>query len=196
MKLNVKDFRNIKDTTFKIIDNTLVLVGKNGVGKSNVLEAIKSNNFSVSNGNRYDDIIYVAAGVSVDMSIHFEEGSIFMQLVDVLCENASEEQKKDLLYSEINAILAESELPVAFEKEQEDFLKCCNNLGSGIKRRLLYKLLYKVATSVTDKKLIILVDSPELYAQPSMVRLFCNQLKFLSEKGHLVIVSTHDAKVV
>lgn len=197
MKLNISNFRNIKDCSFDIIDNVLVLVGRNGVGKSNVLECIHENRESIYALKDYDDVVYIDAGASIDADISFESSSIFMQLINILYEGMDDASKFKSLQAEIEDILVENEDYKEFSKEAtKDFFKCCSELASGIKRRLIYKLLYKIATTTTDKKLVILIDSPELYAHPSMIRMFCSELKFLSERGHLVIVSTHSAKVV
>ena len=38
--LSLQNFRNYKKENFNFSDNTTLLVGKNGVGKTNILEAI------------------------------------------------------------------------------------------------------------------------------------------------------------
>ncbi len=195
MILTVKDFRNIKKIKFEIVDNTLVLVGKNGVGKSNVLEAIKASHYTISDFDKFTDIVYVSGVDTIDDGSSLEKNRVFTQLIDILYE---EDNKYKMLYEEVKDIL---ETTNEYEREKAeiskaDFLLCCSKLASGIKRKLIYRLLYKIATTHPNRKLAILIDSPELYAHPSMIRALCNELKFLSERGHLVVVSTHDAKVV
>ncbi|MFV0424958.1 MAG: ATP-dependent nuclease [Bacilli bacterium] len=203
MELKVKNFRNIKECSFDIIDNMLILVGKNGVGKSNVLEAIENRNFTISGSNEYDDIIYISPEISISESIDFEEDSVFMQLANILYDGESEDAKYQHLLNQVNLVLKENDVLKGKEVQNLEneslkkiFIKACYELTSGFKRRLLYQFLYKIATEALDKKLIILIDSPEVYAHPSMIRSICNELKFLSERGHLLIVSTHSAKVV
>lgn len=203
MNLTVRNFRNIKECKFNIIDNTLILVGKNGVGKSNVLEAIKRKNYTISNSNSYDDIVYIDAELSINDDINLATDQIFTQLVNILYDGLDEDIKFQKLLDEVNNVLKENDYlnkrqmnDIEDENIKQKFFRSCSELASGFKRRLLYKLLYNIAIEAVDKKLIIMVDSPELYAHPSMVRMFCNELKFLADKGHLVIVTTHNASVV
>ncbi|MFV0499574.1 MAG: ATP-dependent nuclease [Bacilli bacterium] len=202
MKLTVSNFRNIDNCCFNIIDNRLILVGKNGVGKSNVLSAIYKGKYTFSKAREYEDVLYIDPELSIDDDEVFEKDSIFIQLISIIYNTDDDQTRYKYLLEEINDLLqphnysANIEINKLEDNYKSVFYKYCNKLASGLKRDLLYKFLYKIATSNNDKKIIILIDSPEVYAHPSMIRSMCNELKFLAEKGHLVIVSTHNAKVV
>ncbi len=203
MILNIKKFRNIKSCQFEIIDNRLILVGKNSVGKSNIIDAIQNKNFSLNSNIEYSDTIYISAEHSIDNDASFEEDSVYLKLANMLDDSLSMQSQYAMLVKELDIVVAENDylnkkgvIKYRTGNSKDDFHRCCSKLASGVKRELLYRLMYRVAIEAVDKKMIILIDSPELYAHPSLARMLCNELKFLSDRGHLVVVSTHSANVV
>lgn len=82
-KLHIAGYKNLKDLTidFSSFNGTSLLIGNNGTGKSNILEAI-SIIFACLYKNRYKrpsfdyDLLYEIGGHTIDISFHENNYSI------------------------------------------------------------------------------------------------------------------------
>ncbi len=210
MELTINNYKNIEKVVFEIIDNTLILVGKNSVGKSNILEAIENKHYSLN--NKYEDTIYISSDLS---SLNQDDTNHFNKIFEKIYgfEKCSDEVETKKCLDKINNKLAKD---FVFDKEIQniklkaavndrniispefiiDGVNVGVNIGSGIKRRFAFKLLRKLKMSTDSGKYVIMVDNPELHAHPAMIRVICSELRELSKQGHLVIVSTHAESVL
>lgn len=186
MELYIENYKNIKDKKFEIVNNRLILVGKNSVGKTNVLEAVELGEYSLyGKDNEYCDVLYIPAEIDLDNEIRNAETSDFISLFNTV-------------YSEDITCIDDMHCQI-MEKLNIDVTESRDinlNLGAGFKRRLVYQMFRLLAMKNDGRKYIILIDSPELHAHPSMVRKFCNELRSLADSGHLVIITTHSEVVV
>ncbi len=196
MELVIEQYKNIYNMKFNIVNNKLILVGKNGIGKTNVLEAIDKEQFKILGGKtKYEDIFYIKGELYVSEEIEKGTKSDFINMFKLTYgkDLTSVDEAYELLSSELDACEQFESGDLACEG---DFTINEKRLGTGFKRRVINNMIQKMGELNTSKKYVVLVDCPETHAHPSMIRKICNELSKLSRLGHLVVIATHHAEVV
>ncbi len=217
MKLKIKKYKNIEDVTFEVVNNTLILVGKNSVGKSNVINAISEGCYEIKeSSHKFEDVLLVSSEpTSLDYDVTTNLTKLFNKIYKIdnqgfideyykIIDEANYKLAEDFTFSEtINEFkLAVSSDPNNIQNsilKPEILIDGVNvglDIGSGLKRRIAYQLLRRLTMNGNQEKYVILVDTPELHSHPAMIRVICSELKKLAEQGHLIIVTTHNESVI
>ncbi len=196
MELIIDNYKNISNMKFRIENNKLIIVGKNGIGKTNVLEAIDEEKFKIFGAKtKYEDILYIKGELYVSEEIEKQNKSDFVNLFKLAygqdLESVSDAHK--IVSNDLKSC-------DSFDGEEyvceDDFVSYEKRLGTGFKRRVINDMIEKLGELNDERKYIVLVDCPETHAHPSMIRKICNSLNKLSHNGHLVVVATHHSEVV
>lgn len=200
MKIVIDDHKNIKNLTITIPSSRLlILLGSNGVGKTNTLEAIYLNKFRLLDEEVHYDQSYLLALDSLinhqDYYPHQQEiyhlfGENFKDISSSLfsyLEKMYQELNKPLLRKFINDALASLSYSVVNQRFDPSTLAITRLV-------ILNRLLQKAKEN--NEKYIILVDSPELFAHPILMDEITTILQQLKHWGCIVIVSTHSDHII
>lgn len=160
----------------RIVDGLIIAVGNHGVGKTDFLHSIINRTYRIV----YDD---------------------FYEIVPLLINNVEDIQSiiEPLLSSEKSfETLVKEEFDIV---NKEEFLRKIPNqkalFSKENKHYLAYRrLAYLQILLNADKKRAIVIDEPELFAHPLIIRDICSTLLQLQKKGHLIILATNSETVV
>lgn len=118
--LTIRNFKSIKSLTLKNIEETLILVGQNNVGKSAIIDAIKIV------ASTYEPTVFDYRGdgapIQVELTLHLDEDDLF----------ALYEEKRVSLAEDFDGWLAVFHEKIPTYKE-EAILIFCEVTGNGIK---------------------------------------------------------------
>ncbi len=192
MEIIIENYKNIFNQKFSIVENKLILVGKNGIGKTNVLEAIDKEQFRLIGAKTtYEDIFYIKGELYVSEEIVKKDNSDFVKMFE-LAFNRQLNNIDDayLVLEEQNCKIDKTNICT------DDTIFYESQLGTGFKRQVINEMIKKLGKLKSNKKYIIMMDCPETHAHPSMIRMICNELSLLAKQGHLVVIATHHSEVV
>ena len=199
MKITIDSYKNIHDLTIPVVNNKLILLGANGVGKTNTLEAVFYNEC------RIEDAPYKYARrflLSMDLlsgDDYYPNANIIQEMFpDITMDNL---QEKLMIFLE-NAYKYQNRpmMRKMIQDALDTLTYCISNQHFDPSPLAITRLavLYKIYHDAirTGEKYIVLVDSPELFAHPMMMDEIVNVLLSLAETGCLVIITTHNEHVI
>lgn len=216
MNLRIENYRNLSNVEFEIFNNILVIVGGNSIGKTNVLDAINQDCYSLINQNHQYSERFMLSGDLVmsdsnslicdetfkklfNMTYHYNSEALSNDFYRV-SDEIDLKLQSDFEYLSDNVKISPLDMSNVDKILQPYFQVDGNNVGLNIgvaqKRLAMFKMLKRLSVEQPDKKFILLVDEPELHAHPALIREFCLEMKKLAKLGHLIIITTHNEKVV
>ena len=199
MQIKIDSYKNIKDLRITIPDSKLlILLGSNGVGKTNTLEAISLGLYNFDNDTRYDSTYLLSLDALTNHDVNYPHQKEIREIIGDspddfqnsllnYLEKAHQEIQKPLLRQYINDALTSLSYSITNNKFDPSTL--------AITRLVILHRLYQTAQK-ENKKYIILVDSPELFAHPLLMDEITTILSQLREIGCLIILSTHSNYVI
>ncbi|MBQ4252651.1 MAG: hypothetical protein II704_06365, partial [Erysipelotrichaceae bacterium] len=82
MKIKIDSYKNIRDITIPVVNNKLILLGANGVGKTNILEAIASGHATITDCNtEFEQSYLLNLNVASSASEYYPNSSYLMQML-------------------------------------------------------------------------------------------------------------------
>lgn len=199
MKIRIDSYKNIHNLTIPVHDNKLILLGNNGVGKTNTLEAVYFEKCVIEDAPYEYKKRYMMSLETISMDDYFPNANILRKIFpDITIDNLQYKLMQFLeeAYTQLNRHLLKKLVQDAL-----DTLTYCiankqfDTSPIAITRLIILKWLYRESVRTGDKY-IILADSPELFAHPMLMNEITNALLDLSKRGCLVIITTHNEYVI
>ncbi|MBQ1826547.1 MAG: hypothetical protein II126_01120 [Erysipelotrichaceae bacterium] len=195
MKLIIENYKNITHLEINVVNNKVLLLGSNGVGKSNVLEAIYKGHWWMEDSDQTFDGSYL---LNLDISHSLNDYYPHASLLNSFFPNRRRDLPSQIIsflneaYNDIQRPLLKERIKSAVESLKYSAQnKVFDPSSLAIIRLVLLHKLYKQAKE-ENRKFIILIDNPELYCHPLLVDEIASVLLNLQKEGSLIIASTHD----
>ena len=200
MKIRIDSYKNIHDLTIPVVNNKLILLGANGVGKTNTLDAVFFNKCAFEDAPyEYDRRFLLSMNVLENADEYYPNS----RLMHELFPNITMENAQEVMMNFLEKVYLRLERP-ALRKLVRDALetlkyaieaKRFDPSPLAITRLVILNKIYDNAVR-NNTHHIILVDTPELYAHPLLMDEIVSLLLALQQAGCLIIVSTHSEHVV
>lgn len=199
MKLVIENYKNITHLEINVVNNKVILLGSNGVGKSNVLEAIYKGNWWMEDCADIFDSTYL---LNLDITHSLKDYYPHANLLESFFPNRRRDLSTQIIsfleesYKDIHRPLLRERIKSAVESLKYSAQNKVFDPSSLAIIRLV--LLHKLYEQVREekKRFIILVDNPELYCHPSMIEEITSVLLNLQKAGCLLVISTHSEQVI
>ena len=199
MKIRIDSYKNIHNLTIPVYDNKLILLGANGVGKTNTLEAVFYNKCVIEDAPCEYAKRYLLSMEMLSGDDYFPNANILRKIFpDINLDNLRSkllqflEEAYDQLHRHLMKKLVQDAL--------ETLTYCITNKQFdpsplAITRLIILKWIHRESLR-TNNKYIVMVDSPELYAHPMLMNEITNCLLDLAKRGCLVIITTHNEHII
>ena len=201
MKIVIRNHKNI-DTIVLPVSATgkMILLGNNGVGKSNILEAIYNGNCTYEDQDISYDGSYLFSG---DLYRGQEELFPNENMLKQAFMSAEEKTLEENLLAFLEDSYHRSNRPFMKKMIADalDTLKYVRINGHfdpspmAITRLILLNKLYQNCLA-RSQRYIIMVDSPEMFASPLLIDEISSTLNQLQKAGCLIIISTHSDRII
>ncbi len=200
MKIKIDSYKNIRDITIPVVNNKLILLGANGVGKTNILEAINSGKAELIDCDQEFERSYLLnLTLNRNSNEHYPNSSYLMEIVKdrnggTLSErimNYLEEAYELINRPLVRRVISDALDSIRFAEQNQDY----DPSPLAITRLIILCMIYQQCLN-EGKKYIILMDTPELYAHPLMLDQITAVLNLLHKAGCLIVISTHSDRVI
>lgn len=200
MKIRIDSYKNIHDLTIPVVNNKLILLGANGVGKTNTLEAVFFGKAVLEDAPYEYDRRYMLSMNILDNADEYYPNS---RLIRELFPNITMENAQEVMLDFLERVYLRLDRPLLRKlvRDALETLKYAIDIKHfdpsplAITRLVILNKIYERVTR-NNKHYIILVDTPEIYAHPLLTDEIVSVLLALQQAGCLVMVSTHSEYVV
>ena len=200
MKIHIKEYKNIRNLTIPVSpSNTVILLGSNGVGKTNTLEAIYRDYGQITDTDTDFKGKYL---LSLDLPRERDKyypnadvlGQLFTAPAGELPEvmlNFLEEEYTKTHRPMMKQYISDALQNLKYAEVNREF-----DLSPAAVIRLVILNVILAQARENNEKYIVMVDSPELYAHPMLMDELTATLNQLRALGSLIIISTHNDRIV
>ncbi len=158
----------------RIHDGLLIAVGNHGVGKTNLLASIVDGRCKIVSNHTYR---------TVPLLLSAYDKEVFIELLDTIDDFSSFINNENDIFNKEMVLQRIPTKEVLLSKQSPYFL--------AYRRLVILQLLLK-----SEGKYAIVIDEPELFAHPLIVRDICSLLLQLQKKGNLIIMATNSETIV
>lgn len=174
---------SVKDCPIRMYDRLLLVVGNHGAGKTQFLLELSNHQYQLHSDVAYQPLCCL---------IHHSTDTVQWVLNQVFNDETQwEKEYQKFLYTHFD----QEEVSWILQKAGtvSDFLDTSIVQNLPIQRWILMRMLLEITNL---QPLMIIMDEPELFAHPQLVREFCVLLNQLRQQGHMIIVATNSETVV
>ena len=201
MKIFIENYKNINNVTINIPEsNRLILLGANGVGKTNVLEAIYYEKCSFLDcDTEYSDRFMLSLQLQRNMDYYYPNADLIREFFSF----NNESDQISILMNYLENVYDTVKMPLMkklIDNALDSFRYARLNRKFdpsplAITRLIVLNRIYERARQL-NQKYIVLMDTPELYAHPLLMEELATCLLKLEQIGCMVLVSTHNEQIV
>ncbi len=200
MKIFIDKYKNIENITLVVPQSRkMILLGTNGVGKTNILEAIYSGNCRFSETHDYADCFLLSFDALTGKKEYFPNEKLLKSYFTARKEKAFVTLLMDYLKQSyrttekplLKKMISDALESISYAAENRRF----DPSPLAITRLVILSRIYQLVQEKKEKY-IILVDSPELFAHPVLIEELTALLQQLQAAGCLIILSTHSDQVI
>lgn len=173
MKLHIQNFQGIKNCEIDLeFGNVYSLIGKNGAGKTSILNALEKHAHKINNIPNFTQLIDVyPRHVKYNLSYLIE---VFNHLEDD------------------NKLWIESKIFEVFDKEILHIIKNAELLDEG----MTWYLLHLIALLKAEKNTVLAFESPEISLHPSAIRHLIKTFNHFAKEMELIILLVTYSNVI